>query len=275
MKRRGFTLIELLVVIAIIAILAAILFPVFAQAREKSRQTACLSNMKQLALAFAVYRSDYDGRNPGAGEQQSCGLVYNTSIKWENGFPQGGVGNDADGLRKTDALWVPCYGIFTSWDQYSNPQAPIIADWKNAGGPRKGALFPYTKNAQIYLCPSDKRPEKLLSYSMNSPAAFIPEVVVEAPAQFIHLVDEQYTLNDGLFVATQDGQKATDCPSKAHTNGAIVQFFDGHVKWYYSSAGSGIVSINDCKLPSLPKSGFCPKLPFPEDSNYNTYCNLK
>ncbi|GAB4455712.1 MAG: hypothetical protein OHK0029_12240 [Armatimonadaceae bacterium] len=69
---RAFTLIELLVVIAIIAILAAILFPVFAQAREKARQTACLSNAKQMGLGVMMYAQDYDEtmprRSPGKAE---------------------------------------------------------------------------------------------------------------------------------------------------------------------------------------------------------------
>ena len=62
--RRGFTLIELLVVIAIIAILAAILFPVFAKAREKARQTSCLSNLKQIMLGALMYTGDYDEKMP-------------------------------------------------------------------------------------------------------------------------------------------------------------------------------------------------------------------
>nr|CAA9271610.1 hypothetical protein AVDCRST_MAG63-2966 [uncultured Armatimonadetes bacterium] len=65
-ERRAFTLIELLVVIAIIAILAAILFPVFAQAREKARQASCLSNEKQIGLAIMQYKQDYDERYPFA-----------------------------------------------------------------------------------------------------------------------------------------------------------------------------------------------------------------
>ena len=74
-KKQGFTLIELLVVIAIIAILAAILFPVFAQAREKARQSACQSNLKQIALGIRMYSQDYDECMPyQAYSAQSSGV---------------------------------------------------------------------------------------------------------------------------------------------------------------------------------------------------------
>src|SRR6266852_2791150 len=76
-RREGFTLIELLVVIAIIAILAAILFPVFAQAREKARAASCLSNNKQIGLAVAMYLQDYDETYPPAVDPV-------TLLWWEN-----------------------------------------------------------------------------------------------------------------------------------------------------------------------------------------------
>jgi len=72
--RAGFTLIELLVVIAIIAILAAILFPVFARAREKARQTSCLSNVKQIMLGILMYNQDYDEKMPGSWASGASGL---------------------------------------------------------------------------------------------------------------------------------------------------------------------------------------------------------
>src|SRR6266508_474914 len=75
-RRRGFTLIELLVVIAIIAILAAILFPVFAQARDRARAATCLSNIKQLSLGVGMYAQDYDEAlllYPGGGH---CDFRY-------------------------------------------------------------------------------------------------------------------------------------------------------------------------------------------------------
>jgi len=68
MSRAGFTLIELLVVIAIIAVLAAILFPVFARAREKARQATCTSNLKQIGLAVQMYAQDWDGLLPFANQ---------------------------------------------------------------------------------------------------------------------------------------------------------------------------------------------------------------
>jgi prepilin-type N-terminal cleavage/methylation domain-containing protein/prepilin-type processing-associated H-X9-DG protein len=77
--RRGFTLIELLVVIAIIAILAAILFPVFARAREKARQTSCLSNVKQLTLGCLMYAQDYDEMLPAGRVQHYPATCDNNS----------------------------------------------------------------------------------------------------------------------------------------------------------------------------------------------------
>src|SRR6476469_8467481 len=79
-SREGFTLIELLVVIAIIAILAAILFPVFAQAREKARAISCLSNTKQISLGFAMYNQDYDEGFPATvTERQAPASVPDTA----------------------------------------------------------------------------------------------------------------------------------------------------------------------------------------------------
>ncbi len=97
MRRKGFTLIELLVVIAIIAILAAILFPVFARAREKARQTSCLSNLKQLSLGVLMYAQDYDERLPmlyfntgGPTEHPSIQLsVLELEVEWPIQRPNG------------------------------------------------------------------------------------------------------------------------------------------------------------------------------------------
>jgi prepilin-type N-terminal cleavage/methylation domain-containing protein len=128
-KDQGFTLIELLVVIAIIAILAAILFPVFAQARDKANQTACLSNCKQIALAEKMYAQDYNGYYAGSW--------YNWGINtfWPSPQP----------LLYTSG--IDGSALSQSWDgDYNGYQFSRCL---------YNLLDPYIKNAKVWVCPSD------------------------------------------------------------------------------------------------------------------------
>jgi len=108
--RNAFTLIELLVVIAIIAILAAILFPVFAQAREKARQTSCLSNHKQYALATLMYIQDYDEAFPySAYMSGSCVSTFYLEVNpYVKNKQITQCPSEPQALKLTDAVGAPC-----------------------------------------------------------------------------------------------------------------------------------------------------------------------
>src|ERR1041384_4442344 len=133
-RANGFTLIELLVVIAIIAILAAILFPVFAQARAKARQGTYISNHKQMGLALAMYKQDYDETNaryrfcPDAKGNELCSNQNPAPLAWTG----------------PNEIW---------WAPFDNSQPP------DSPGPyphyQAGFLQPYIKSTQIFKCPSD------------------------------------------------------------------------------------------------------------------------
>jgi len=85
-NNRAFTLIELLVVITIISILAAILFPVFARARENARRSSCMSNMKQIGLGFMMYTQDYDEKYPNIAFESGDQVTYPTGITFDNNW---------------------------------------------------------------------------------------------------------------------------------------------------------------------------------------------
>jgi prepilin-type N-terminal cleavage/methylation domain-containing protein/prepilin-type processing-associated H-X9-DG protein len=216
--RYAFTLIELLVVIAIIAILAAILFPVFSSAREKARQSACLSNCRQLGVAFQQYLQDYDGlfSGPAPGTTETgCwprpwGPPYQCTPNRWNRWGQ----------------WV--LGLWVLQVPYTDPRtAPVTDEAKQSLIVTQGALFPYVRNAPLYICPSDHRgKEKNLSYSFNIWFGYIPDAQIQIPADAIIVIDEAETLNDGLFVPPP-----IDWPSFYHNGGANMIYADGHAKW--------------------------------------------
>jgi prepilin-type N-terminal cleavage/methylation domain-containing protein len=201
MRKHGFTLIELLVVIAIIAILAAILFPVFAQAREKARQATCISNLKQIGTAAMMYVQDYDERYP----------------------------------LFSFAACTPTY----------------TAVWTNE-------LMPYTKNDQVYVCPSIKPPYSTrngaavgapwvqgqcpnaisTSYMMTAYMTNRGQAEIPAPADQVYLFDGVGGSNLGLATqvcgAVRGSPEAASWSCRflmAHSDGSCITYADGHAKW--------------------------------------------
>lgn len=201
--QRAFTLIEVLVVIAVIAILAAILFPVFAKAREKARQTACLSNLRQLGMAIHQYIQDYDETVP----------------------------NSTDG--------PPGSGRQGGWLYFSSFPANRTAQ---AFDVRQGSLYPYVKNSQIYICPSDGEGRSSgNSYAINS-CLLHPSVngfeigrslaEFDAPASWMLLGEESGAEPD--VNSTDDGYflYPINVFSTRHTGGTCIVFLDSHTKWF-------------------------------------------
>ena len=167
----AFTLIELLVVIAIIAILAAFLFPVFAQAREKARQTACINNLKQIAVALSMYRQDYDEMNcryrfcPDLPNDPTCsGLVNATQYTGPN-----------------ETWWAPYDGSLLGGPEPADPDSVQYV------GPKAGFLQPYVRNFGIFKCPTYPQGQVgyAMSYIYNGPMGMPDSFVTNPTVYFV------------------------------------------------------------------------------------------
>ncbi len=196
MRRRGFTLIELLVVIAIIAILAAILFPVFARAREKARQTSCLSNVKQIMLGVLMYAQDYD----------ETFLVASHWTAADNTLPS-----------TTTTYWYEALGPYVKSSQI------FVCPSQRVGNPDAGRPG-YGWNYQEFGYQSGAG---VLGSHYSTPLSEI-----DSPAETIVIGDcEDVAARGNSGIRYLYKRHATYLPVR-HNGGGNMGLCDGHAKWY-------------------------------------------
>jgi prepilin-type N-terminal cleavage/methylation domain-containing protein/prepilin-type processing-associated H-X9-DG protein len=234
-ERRGFTLIELLVVIAIIAILAAILFPVFAQAREKARSALCVSNLKQLGLALVMYRQDYDEMN---ARYRFCPDLPNDPLCLAVDPPTTVTGPN-------EIWWAP-----------QDPSVPWDSAPVNITKP--GLLNPYVKNLGVFRCPDyTGQVGYAMSYIEGGPMG-LADGAIQDPAGILVVWDHAKT--PGCADTTNYKQaprppftpfvgtgSETHYPTR-HSGGFNALHYDGHVKWIRPSN----LRVADFRAPGSP-----------------------
>jgi prepilin-type N-terminal cleavage/methylation domain-containing protein/prepilin-type processing-associated H-X9-DG protein len=227
-QRSGFTLIELLVVIAIIAILAAILFPVFAQARGKARQVSCLSNLKQIGTALVMYVQDYDGWYPQVQPNGCCASKNQVSHDaiWEQMEPY--VKNKAVWRCHSDPQPYPTIPVRAFKGGYEISYLVNETGWSS----NVPHLAQATNSAQlaapadfIFFC------EFLMGTKDNGPMVGVGPA--NGSSSKLPALDLTIT-NDMVY--NLPGNSSYKTPAR-HGDGNNYAFADGHVKWARTTLG--------------------------------------
>ncbi|MFP3904613.1 MAG: DUF1559 domain-containing protein [Armatimonadota bacterium] len=199
MHKRGFTLIELLVVIAIIAILAAILFPVFARAREKARQASCSSNLKQLQLAVLMYAEDYDE------------ILVSEAYDYNHNGDSNDVGEDG--------TWRAAIFPYVE-----NAQLFICPSHKPSGDIFDGRYN--DKGMVASYCINDAHQDS----GAPSPPRGRAMAQIDDASSVIFLLESNGAADDVCPASNEYGWTPSGW-AKRHNDGANYSFVDGHVKW--------------------------------------------
>lgn len=262
--RKGFTLIELLVVVAIISLLAAILFPVFARARENARRASCLSNLKQVGLGFMMYVQDYDGRFPLAA------------------YHPLGVGSNSPTVKQTDAS-MP--GAYFTIRQNAWPTGHFIT-WMDM-------IYPYTKNVQVFECPSYTAPapnpsiiwpsygynitisnwyyySQYFTGSVKNEDIPLTQSAINRPAEVMLAMDFQDAYSwiaspwGWYGAANASPQTNRGYVVTPHLEGFSAVYVDGHAKWTNEIKMKGITltGISKWCVPSNPNPSYATCSPY-------------
>jgi prepilin-type N-terminal cleavage/methylation domain-containing protein/prepilin-type processing-associated H-X9-DG protein len=240
---KGFTLIEMLVVVAIIAVLAAILFPVFARARENARRASCQSNLKQIALGIFMYTQDYDEKFP----------IYNTGITYNVANPQ-------------PYSWADIIQPYLKSQQlYQCPSESTAPTTTNPSIANSG----YTDyGINLYLTYGDMSADGTLGSAGAKSLA-----VLTQPSLTVMMFDYVSTNPTNAFsVGCTVARPCTSSPGLAtfpaatatvpavglrHLDGMNFSFTDGHVKWYKSQNATTSASVYNVATP-VTTSGSSP-----------------